>query len=192
VLMNLPPIHPALVHLPLAFVVLSFLADLFSRITGRDSLRIVGFWSLMAALVGGVATVAAGYFDMNRAALNAQTHEYVGLHLKIGWVLAVSLLLLSLWRWRIWDNPPPQIGTGYLLAAFLVFALTMFQGWFGGEMVYAQGAGVAAAGQGTESSQEAQPRLAKVKQLLSPDKDVGGTGSGVEKERGNGHQSHHK
>ena len=191
--MNLPPLHPALVHLPLAFVVLSFLADLFSGITRRDSLRIVGFWALMAALVGGLATIAAGYFDMNRAALNAQTHEYVDLHLKIGWVLAVSLLILSLWRWRIWSNPPPQIGTGYLIAAFLVFALTMFQGWFGGEMVYTQGAGVAAAGQGTESKEEARPRLAKVKQLLSPgDKDVGGTGAGSEKQNGHGHKAGQK
>ena len=119
--MNLPPIHPALVHLPLAFVVLSFLADLFSRITGRDSLRIVGFWSLMAALVGGVATVAAGYFDMNRAALNAQTHEYVGLHLKIGWVLAVSLLLLSLWRSILaHGGSVPGMAPGVLLTYTLI------------------------------------------------------------------------
>jgi len=79
-----------------------------------------------------------------------------------------------------------------LIAAFLVFALTMFQGWFGGEMVYTQGAGVAAAGQGTESKQEAQPRLAKVKQLLSPNKNVGGTGWGAEKQDGQGQKSGHK
>src|SRR5690349_15815080 len=186
----LPPIHPALVHLPLAFVVLSFVADLFSRITRRDSLRVVGFWSLMAALIGGLATIAAGYFDMNRAALNAQTHEYVDLHLKIGWILAVSLLILSLWRWRIWNDPPPQIGTGYLIAAFLVFALTMFQGWFDGEMGYEEGAGVGAAAQGTETKQEAQPRLAKVKQRLSPDKEMGGAGAGGEKQHGHGHSDH--
>jgi len=53
-------------------------------------------------------------------------------------------------------------------------------------------AGVAAAGQGTESKQEAQPRLAKVKQLLSPNKNVGGTGWGAEKQDGQGQKSGHK
>ncbi len=48
-------------------------------------------------------------------------------------------------------------------------------------------------GQGTESKQEAQVRFAKVKQLLSSgDKDVGGSGRGVEGQDGHGQRSNHK
>jgi uncharacterized membrane protein len=186
--MNLPPVHPALVHLPIAFVTLSFIADLFARIRKSDSLRQVGFWALVAGLIGGVITIAAGYFDFNRASLNHETSAYVWLHLKIGWTLAAGLILLTFWRWRIRQRAMLPSGA-YLLVMFLGFALTMFQGWYGGEMVYSHGAGVAAAGQGTEPTNEAQARLAHVKSLLEPNKtEMGAPGQGVESGRGTGHK----
>ena len=185
--MNLPPLHPALVHLPIGFVLLSVLADLLARMTGKASLRAVGFWSLVAGLIGGVVTIAAGYWDMNKAALSGETHEFVDVHLRIGWILAVSLTLLTIWRWAIWRSVPGQASVGYLVAGFLVLALTLFQGWFGGEMVYSHGAGVAAAGQGTEPAPEAQQRLARVKHLLAPNEShMGAPGKGVEGEQGQG------
>jgi uncharacterized membrane protein len=70
--MNIPPIHPALVHLPIAFVILSVVADFAARVSKKESSRAVfrtlGFWTLVAALGGGVLTVAAGYIDLQRAA----------------------------------------------------------------------------------------------------------------------------
>jgi uncharacterized membrane protein len=180
--MNLPPLHPALVHLPIAFVLLSVVADVLAKITRRESLRHVGLWSLMAALIGGVITIAAGYWDMNHAALSGDTHEYVDLHLKFGWALAVGLIVLSIWRWRIRQQARRVVTTPYVFAALLIFALTMFQGWFGGEMVYSHGAGVAAAGQGTEPAEQAQQRLARVRDVLEPGTAVGapGTNAGIE------------
>ena len=164
----MPPIHPALVHLPIAFVALSFCADLAAKWTRRESLRHVGLWSLIAALVGGAVSIAAGYWDMNRAALDAQTHEYVHLHLKIGWILAAALVVLTGWRWRVRQQARKVVTAPYLAASFLVLALTLFQGWFGGELVFSHGAGVAAAGQGTEPSAAAQERLAGVVTVLQP------------------------
>src|SRR5439155_15795311 len=135
-------------------------------------------------------TVAAGYWDLNKAALSGDTQEYVDLHLKIGWILAISLTLLTIWRWFIWRAVPGQTSAGYLIAGFLVLALTLFQGWFGGEMVFSHGAGVAAAGQGTEPAPEAQRRLAKVRNLLAPaDSHVGAPGKGVEQEQGHGEKT---
>jgi uncharacterized membrane protein len=181
--MSLPPLHPAFVHLPIALVTISFLADLFGRITKRESLRATGFWTLTAALIGGVITIAAGYWDMDHAALSGETESYVHLHLKIGWVLAVGLIILTVWRWSIRQraNVPSR---GYLVAVLIAFALTLFQGWFGGEMVYSHGAGVAAAGQGTEPADKAQSRLARIKEVLEPGTGVGAAGHGSEKQRG--------
>jgi uncharacterized membrane protein len=39
------------------------------------------------------------------------------------------------------------LGWGYLITAFIVLALTFFQDWLGGELVFADGVGVALAGQ---------------------------------------------
>ncbi|MDX6559155.1 MAG: hypothetical protein QOF72_2204, partial [Blastocatellia bacterium] len=48
------------------------------------------------------------------------------------------------------------------IAALLVVGLTLFQGWYGGEIVYSQGGGVAAAGKGTEPATNGKQRLDKV------------------------------
>jgi hypothetical protein len=63
------------------------------------------------------------------------------------------------------------------LAAFLVLGITLFQGWYGGEMVYAYGAGVAPAGQGTETVDAAKGPLIAVRNILQPGAAVGGAES---------------
>ena len=162
----MPPIHPALVHLPIAFVVLSVFADLFGRLFRVPSLQETARWSIAAAAVSAGAAVAAGYYDMDRAALAGQVHGYVHLHLKTGLILLGSIAMLAAWRWLL----PKLQRTFHLLygiAAALVLALTVFQGWYGGEMVYAYGASVAAADQGTEPAAVAQRRLASVYRLIT-------------------------
>jgi uncharacterized membrane protein len=179
--MSLLPVHPALVHLPIAFVLLSVSADLAARLTKveprRAAFRAVGFWTLIAALIGGALTIAAGYIDINRAALTPETHDLVALHETIGWILGVSLVILSAWRWLIWHRGQMTINTAYLVGAFLVLAITLFQGWYGAEMVYAYGAGVAPAGQGTETVQAAKQPLIAVRNILQPGTAVGGAES---------------
>jgi uncharacterized membrane protein len=179
--MSFLPIHPALVHLPIAFVLLSVGADFCARLakteTRRAGLRTIGFWSLLAGLGGGVLAIAAGYLDMKRAALSRETHEFVDLHMTIGWALAVCLVVLSAWRWLIWHRGQMTINTTYLVAAFVVLGITLFQGWYGGEMVYSYGAGVAPTGQGTEAAQKAQGRLIAVRNILEPGTAVGGAES---------------
>lgn len=190
--MSLPPVHPAIVHLPIALVVLAFAADLLARWTRRESLRFVGFWSILFAFASGAVTIAAGYWDLDRAALTPETRMFVDLHLKVGWTLFACLFVLSIWRWRIRQQARRVVTKPYLLASALVFALTMFQGWYGGEMVYSQGAGVAAAGQGTEGAQRAQNRLARVHDALTPgDTAVGapGTQNGKQEDKGKSPQS---
>jgi len=179
--MNFLPVHPALVHLPIAFVLLSVGADLAARMTKteprRAAFRTVGFWSLLAGLAGGALAIAAGYLDMNRAALAPETREFVDLHETIGWVLGIGLAILSAWRWLIWHRGQMTINTAYLVGAFLVLAVTLFQGWYGGQMVYAYGAGVAPTGQGTETVEAAKGPLVAVRNILEPRAAVGGAES---------------
>jgi uncharacterized membrane protein len=170
--MSLLPVHPALVHLPIAFVLLSAGADLGARLAKskvrRSAFRTVGFWSLLAGLLGGALAIAAGYLDMRRAALAPETHEFVSLHVTIGWVLGGCLAFLTAWRWLIWHRGQMTINTSYLVAVFVVLGITLFQGWYGGEMVYSYGAGVAPTGQGTQTAQSARAPLITVRNLLEP------------------------
>lgn len=167
---SMPPFHPALVHFPIALVTLSFIADLLGRFFNVGSLRSAGRWTLLAAAVTGIISVPLGYLDMNRATLAPETHEYVHLHLKVGWILLVCVAVLTVWRWALRkkpDRPIRPVSGAYLTVAFLVMALTLFQGWFGGEIVYAHGGGVAAAGQGTQTQTDAERPLESVKNVLA-------------------------
>lgn len=179
--MNVPPIHPAVVHLPIAFVLLSVIADFCARASKverhRATFRTIGFWSLVAGLAGGALTVAAGYVDLRRAALSTETDRLVDLHMAIGWTLTIALIILTAWRWLIWHRGQMTINNSYLVAGSMVLALMLFQGWYGGEMVYSYGAGVAPTGQGTETVEAAQSRLIAVRNVLEPGSAVGGAES---------------
>jgi uncharacterized membrane protein len=156
----MPPLHPALVHFPIALLAFSLVLDLLARFFQKESLRTAAFACLIGALVSGGATAAAGYFDYARAALG-ETARYVQFHMYVGWVLVASVIALTFWRWRIFSRNSTTTAP-YLVAALLAVGLVLFQGWYGGEMVYSQGAGVAAAGKGTEPATNGQQRLDKV------------------------------
>jgi uncharacterized membrane protein len=156
------PIHPILVHFPVSLVTVAVGADVIGRLRPSAETRTLGFWCLVVAVFGAAGAVAAGFIDMYRADLAETTHSYVHLHRDIGLLLLAALALLAVWRWRIWRRTAPadRAGWPYLLSAMAVFTLVVFQGWFGGELVYGHGAGVSAAGQGVESPEEGQMRLA--------------------------------
>ncbi|MBX9933561.1 MAG: DUF2231 domain-containing protein [Methylobacterium sp.] len=171
----MPPIHPAIVHFPIALVVFSVAADLIGSWLHSASLRAAGFWALMAAALAGTAAVAAGYYDMNRATLGPELDGYIHLHLRLGWTVLVAIILLALWRWRIglWATRWQHILYG--TAALVVVGLTAFQGWYGGEMVYGHGASVAVTGQGVEPAETAKQRLQAVYEAFGA---PGGQGHG--------------
>jgi uncharacterized membrane protein len=155
------PIHPMLVHFPLALFTVSLGADIIDRLRPSAATGALGFWCLVIAAFGAAGAVAAGHVDMYRADLAEMTHSLVHLHRDIGVLLLVLLVLLAVWRWRIWrSTAADRVGWPYLFSAITVFVLVLFQGWFGGEMVYGLGAGVSAAGQGVVSPEHGQTGLA--------------------------------
>lgn len=158
----MPPVHPMFVHFPIALFTVALGADVLGRWRPGPEARTVGFWCVVLAVLGAAAAVAAGLVDMYRADLADATHRFVHLHRDSGLILLAALALLAFWRWRIWRRPSASAGvsSSYLAAAGVVFVLVLFQGWFGGELVYGLGAGVSAAGQGVVSPEEGQMGLA--------------------------------
>ncbi|MGI8543237.1 MAG: DUF2231 domain-containing protein [Aridibacter sp.] len=169
----MPPIHPAIVHFPIALLVLSVIADFFGYIYQSDSLKGTGWWSLVGAAIGGVFAVAAGYYDMKREEekLEHEAHEQVHKHMKVGFALLAAIAGLTVWRWLIYANQDYSLNWFYLIAAVLIVALAFFQGWLGGELVFGYGVGVAPTGQGTEPEREAKNRVEKVVGEGEEDKD---------------------
>ncbi len=138
------PIHPVLVHFPIALLALSVAADLGAFFTDIESLRATGWWSLAGAALGAIATVLAGIFDMRRADLKEEVHERVHRHMKVGFALLAVIVGLTIWRWTVFRQPGLAVSAIYLDCAILAMALAAFQGWLGGELVYKHGVFVSA------------------------------------------------
>jgi uncharacterized membrane protein len=154
----MPPLHPAIVHFPIALVTISFIADLLGSLLNKTALRVTAFWSLAAAFIFGIVTVITGYWDMTRDTLG-ETDRYVDFHMDTGLLLLAAVVVMFVWRWFTYARRQQVVTKFYLVVAFIVFCLTIFQGWYGGEMVYSQGAGVAAAEKGTEKPEAGKKRL---------------------------------
>lgn len=95
---------------------------------------------------------------MNRAKIEHEAHQRVHTHMKVGFALFTAIAALTIWRWFIYTEARDGPGWGYLMTAVAVLALTHFQGWLGGELVYSDGVGVAPTGQNTETANVAKAR----------------------------------
>lgn len=84
------PVHPLLVHFPIALLFLSVAADLVAFFSDSASLRDTGWWALIGAALGAVVTVASGVYDMRRATLEEDVHHLVYQHMKVGFSLRSS------------------------------------------------------------------------------------------------------
>jgi len=144
------PIHPALVHFPIALLVFSVLADLFGKIGNSAALRAAGRWALFGALIGAAVAIPAGFFDWSRQDIGPEVREHVRLHMIVGLVLFVTLVGLNLWRWFFIDRDPQRgsLGWPYLIAGALALGLTFYQGYLGHELVVDHGVGVKSSAHG--------------------------------------------
>lgn len=133
--MTMKPLHPIVAHFPIALLPLSVAADFVGFFADIASLRHTGWWALLGAAGGGTAAVAAGLYDMHRAALSQAVHHRVHRHRLVGLVLLAAIIGLTFWRWAVYaaDGVVPMV---YLDLAVLTVALAAFQGWLGGELVY--------------------------------------------------------
>lgn len=144
------PVHPILVHFPIALLLTSFASDAAYFFSSLQSLRHAGFWMLGAACATGTLTVLAGFYDMRRAPLKEEVHQRVHRHMWVGIALYAVIGGLTAWRWTFFSDPAKEVTMLYLDTAFLAAALATFQGWLGGELVYTHGVFVATASKAVE------------------------------------------
>jgi uncharacterized membrane protein len=163
---GMAPVHPDLVHFPIALLTVAFAADVIGFVGRRPAVRSFGWVCLVLAFLGLLGAAVTGWIDMNRASLRHETHELVDLHWRVGVVLTVLTLALLSWRGWLRRRLEPGRSGWFLLCYTAVFALMVFQGWFGGELAYAHGAGVAATGQGMVPPADAAHRLQPAADLL--------------------------
>ena len=154
------PLHPAVVHFPIALSVLSVGADAAGWVTRHhaisSSLFAAGWWALAVAVSSAAVAVGLGIVDMRRATMEEDTHLKVHHHMRIGFGVFAGLALLSAWRLLRVLGGDYSVGTVYLAVGIVLLLLIGYQGSLGGELVFRLGVGVAGTpAMGTNDSEDA-------------------------------------
>lgn len=142
------PLHPFFVHFPVAMLLGSWIFDLWGRLTGRESLRQAGFYSLTFGVIGGIFAVFSGLRAADRLANRAietmssaraqEVLDAVAAHQTAALVALGMFVLLLVWRIRVNDSMTPRARNGYLALGALAAIVLLNAGLLGTQMSHAR------------------------------------------------------
>ena len=133
------PLHPIIVHFPIALLIASFIFNVLSLIFRRDSWRKTAWHIYIFGALLSVAAVLSGQNAEEIARVHhplLETHEMFALI--VMWTSLVSLLVLWFLQ-KKFGKIYPYIFCAVTLALALLVSTT---GFYGGKMVYEYGVGV--------------------------------------------------
>ncbi|MDP1768917.1 MAG: DUF2231 domain-containing protein [Nitrospirota bacterium] len=138
------PIHPIVVHFPIALLCASVAFDALASRWPTGGLRETSLYTLLAGVVTAALAVVTGGMEEELAERAGAPESVLELHESLGTVTLVvfgALLGLRLaMRWG-WFNEIPSLTLGLGAIGIVILTLT---GYWGGELVYTYGIGVKA------------------------------------------------
>jgi uncharacterized membrane protein len=133
------PLHPALVHFPIACWSLATAGDLASLVWGEPAWRLAGVL-LVAGIGFSVPAMLAGFFELAKVAGENQAIKDVNRHM-IAVMCALAFYTASLFL-RLQSTHLIEPGLLAIALSVLGFALLCVAGWLGGKLVYGHRLGV--------------------------------------------------
>lgn len=136
------PLHPALVHLPIALFPLSVLLDLASWVWPRPEWQLVpaAFVSLVAGIVTGLLAAVAGVVDYTEIRADHPAKRKATVHMVLN-VAAIGLFALGAGL-RFGDLQEISTPGAPLLVSLIGLAILSYSGYLGGHLVYNEGIAV--------------------------------------------------
>lgn len=145
------PLHPAIVHFPIALWTVAVGADLAGWATGQPHWWFASEVCLGLGVVAGLVAMVAGALDYAALPQRHPAQDTAVRHM-LWMVAAWSLFAISLVARGIpGSGPPPPWAIAVALVGVAVMA---YGGWMGGQLVYRHGVGV------RTSSPDRQSRIA--------------------------------
>lgn len=134
------PLHPALVHFPVACWSLATAADLASLYFGEPAWRLAG--TLLAiGLIMALPAILAGFFELTRIADGSRALRDAYLHMS---AMSSAFLLYAVSLFARLDHTTLLAPGAMAIACSLIgFVCLGVGGWLGGKLVYQHGIGVA-------------------------------------------------
>jgi uncharacterized membrane protein len=135
-------LHAALNDFPPALFVAAMVFQLAGAITGRESLKAAGFWTLIASAVGAVVAVVTGLRAEDVIAHGSATHRFIERHQTLAISFTVLVVFLALWQVVRGSNMTSGEGKAYGAAMFLGFLGILWTGSVGGQIVFEHAGGI--------------------------------------------------
>ncbi len=132
-MIEMPPLHPLLVHFPVALLPVSVACDVLGRLTSRPSFAHAAWWTLLFATVASPLTAASGWFWLND--MEGMTGGTIAVHKWLGTALPVMLIALTMWRYRL-HAKERVVSIIYLSAAMAALLAMIVQGHLGATMTF--------------------------------------------------------
>lgn len=98
-MIELAPLHPIILHFPVALLPMAALFDLLGRLTKRPTLAHTAFFTLLAAAVESPFSVLSGWLWLNE--MGEMPHLEMRIHQWLGTAIPVLLIPFAPWRYRI-------------------------------------------------------------------------------------------
>jgi uncharacterized membrane protein len=147
---DMPRLHAVLNDLPAALLSVAVLFDFAAWGWKRESLRWAALWTLWAGVIGGWLAVIAGLLAADVIEHGEAIHELMKLHRTLALItMSVFTVILGVKLVRRFALAPTE--EAILRALSVVgFALLLWTGDVGGDMMFEHGAGIPAATMQTE------------------------------------------
>jgi uncharacterized membrane protein len=127
-------IHPILVNFTAALVPASVVSDVAGRVFRKASLHSAAWWMLFYAACITPFTGLAGLWWKKQVG-DALPADLIRTHQWLGITLAVVLLALGIWRWRLHERDEVPNGA-YLAVAMVAVLALVYQGSLGGKLLF--------------------------------------------------------
>jgi uncharacterized membrane protein len=133
------PLHPALVHFPIAGWSLATAADVASLWLGEPAWRFAAVSMAIGCIVA-LATMAAGLWEFAKLRDGHPALPVANRHMLFALAAFCAYATSLLLRWSQGElHAPAAAAIAASIAGFVLLGVT---GWLGGQLVYAHGVGV--------------------------------------------------
>lgn len=149
------PIHPLVVHFPIALLIVAAVAYVFSVATRREGFWVLGLFLHMLGVVGAIAAFLSGNSAESSIVHTAEIHDMVELHEMLGMISMWAFGLMAVWSFMRRESKLLWEKALYCLVFCGLAGMLAWNGHLGGRLVYEKGAGVAP----MEESLQKQQRL---------------------------------